>query len=420
MRVLDLNTLWIDGGEGGVNTYLLEKARWLADSSVLKGRKIQHVIVVPGSRSERSRIGDSTVHTIESPSLPGNPQHRVIIDYSRVRAILQAERPDVVEVDSSYLLGHMAARALRDRPFALISFYHVHLPRLYTRAGRSWLRTSLARQTEEFSWRYARYCVRPCDCVVVATHDLHDRLLPRSFPPIEIVPLGVNLQLFRPRANGVRPHLPGIDPSRPVVLYVGRLGREKDLQVLFDAHAKIESELGAQLLLAGDGPLRHRAERLAKSRRGVVCTGICPYGERLAELYRAADVLAVPGRNETFSLIVLEAWASGLPVVAANEGGPSELLRGVEGALAQAGDSKDFAAKLRLALERSRKGSPPACHRALTGYSWESTFTRLLEVYESVLHRKHRAAEALKQEPLDHKPTAQLSNLRMEGPRCFD
>jgi glycosyltransferase involved in cell wall biosynthesis len=383
MRVLDLNTLYIDGGEGGVNTYLREKARCLADPEALGGRKIHHAMVVPGASTRKEALGASTLYTLKSPRVPGNAQHRLLVDFARIGAILKEEKPDVIEIDCSYLLGHVARRALRPRKPAIVGFYHVHLPRLYTRAGRSWLGSKVSRRTETFAWRYARLCAKPCDRVVVTTRDLHSRLQGKGFPRLEIVPLGVNLELFRPRVNGTRPRVDGIDPARPVVLYVGRLSREKDLQVLYDAHTELRDHCGTQLLIAGDGPLRRQAARLARSRPGVVYSGVCPYGERLADLYRSADVLAVPGRNETFSLIVLEAFASGLPVVAVDEGGPSELCRGAPGDLARAGDARDFAAKLRAALN-GRVPSYYCRSQVEARYSWESTFNRLLDVYESI------------------------------------
>jgi len=387
MRVLDLNTLWIDAGEGGVNTYLREKARWLAESSVLRGRSIRHALVVPGGRTGIARIGSTTVYTLKSPRLPANPQHRVLISLGRVAEILREESPDIVEVDTSYVLGHTASRALLGRKAAIIGFHHAHLPWLYTRPGRSAIRNRLARRTEPLAWAYSRWCSSPCDVVAVSTRDMLERLSGRGFPPLVHVPLGVNLDLFRPRVNGSKAAFPGVDPERPVVLYVGRLGREKELSVLFEAHRELQVESGVQLLLAGDGPLRRTAQRFARSRRGVVYAGICPYGERLAELYRAADVLAVPGRSETFSLIVLEASASGLPVVAADAGGPVELCRHGLGTLARAGDARDFAVKLRTAL--ARPGVCEASRRHVEGhYSWEGTFTRLLDVYESVLSKR--------------------------------
>jgi len=110
---------------------------------------------------------------------------------------------------------------------------------------------------------------------------------------------------------------------------------------------------------------------------------MCAYGEKLAQLYWSADVLAVPGRNETFSLIVLEAFASGIPVVAADQGGPAELLRPDVGGLARPGDADDFATKVSAVLN-ARIQSSVCRHHVETSYSWERTFSRLLEVYESL------------------------------------
>ena len=124
--------------------------------------------------------------------------------------------------------------------------------------------------------------------------------------------------------------------------------------------------------------------RFARRVPGVVYLGNCPYGEELARLYRSADVLVVPGANETFSLILLEALASGLPVVAARQGGPAEILRPGCGELARPGDPADFAAKIRSVLAGPPLG--PACRRhAESHYSWEATFQGLLEVYRSAI-----------------------------------
>ncbi|HVR74562.1 MAG TPA: glycosyltransferase [Planctomycetota bacterium] len=384
MRVLDLNTLYIDGGEGGVNTYLREKARCLGDRAGFPGEAVRHTIVVPGAATRRSSLGSSGLYTIRSPRILGNAQHRVLVDFTRVKAILEAERPDVVEVDSSYFLARVAARVLARRHVPIIGFHHVHLPLLYTRPSRNWLRHAFSKRTEPLAWRYTRYCTEPCDRLVVTTQDMHARLERRALPRLEVVPLGVNLDIFRPRAGGARPAVPGVDPTRPVILHVGRLSAEKDLDVLYDAHAILLRQCGAQLVVAGDGPLRRQAARLARSRAGFVYLGICPYGEQLAQLYRSADVLAVPGRNESFSLIVLEAFASGLPVVAVSQGGPSEICRPGLGELARPGDAGDFAAKVRLVLASGISGS--ACRRHVeSSCSWEQTFGRLLKVYECAL-----------------------------------
>ena len=388
MRVLDLNTLYIDGGEGGVNTYLREKSRCLEEiGRGMNGHArgpIRHTIVVPGIKNRKTTLGASKLYTVKSPRVPGNAQHRLLVNFPRIAAILREEQPDLVEVDCSFFLGHVAARALRPRRVPIIGFYHVHLPMLYTRPVRNVLRRKFRRQTEPLAWLYARYCVKPCTRIVVATKDLHQRLAGRAFPPLEVVPLGVNLSLFRPRKNGTRPAVSGIDPRRPVVLFVGRLSKEKDLDMLYAAHRELEKESGTQLLIAGDGPLSREARRFARSRDGIVYLGTCAHGEKLAELYRSADVLAVPSPNETFSLIVLEAFASGLPVVAVKQGGPSEICAPGIGTLATPGDAADFAAKLRTVLQGNVNPSECRIH-VENSYSWDRTFHRLLEVYQSTL-----------------------------------
>jgi len=122
MRICDLTTLWIDGGTGGgVNTYLAEKARYLAQRG-----GTEHVIVVPGERTRKQRLYGSTLYTIKSPRLPANPPHRVLWNLSAVTKILQDELPSVVEVDCAYLLGKVAADALRSRNVPVVGFYHVH------------------------------------------------------------------------------------------------------------------------------------------------------------------------------------------------------------------------------------------------------------------------------------------------------
>jgi alpha-1,6-mannosyltransferase len=183
-----------------------------------------------------------------------------------------------------------------------------------------------------------------------------------------------------------------------VVLYVGRLSREKDLEVLFTAHRDCLGPAGAQLVIAGDGPLHRKVRRFACATAGVAYLGMRAYGDDLARLYRSADVLAVPGRYETFSLIVLEALASGLPVVAARQGGPAEILPGI-GELAEPGDALDFGRKV-LAVLREPLASSVYRDHVERLYSWEKTFDGLLELYRTLAGEKggRRPVAALAEE----------------------
>lgn len=381
MRIFDLTTLYLDGGDGGVNTYLLEKARFLEKL----GRSVEHIVLVPGAATSTRRFSSTRVHILRSPRLPGNPQHRVLVDFPRIGAILRQESPDIVEVDCSYLLGHVAARALRPRRVPVVGLYHVHLPMLYARRARSRLRNIFTRITEPLAWRYARYCARPLKRLIVTSRDMHRRLSARNFSRLELVPLGVNPEIFRPGA-GRRERLPGLDPRRPVVLYVGRLSPEKDLEVLFRAHRILHRERGSQLLIVGQGPLAGWTRRLARREPGVLYRGPCAYGEELAALYRSADVVAVPGPNESFGLVVLEALACGRPVVAVDRGGPTAILdQPGLGLLARPGDPADLAAKIGQSLAGPTVGEWERRRFAEENFTWEKSFEKLLAVYESAI-----------------------------------
>ena len=385
MRICDLTTLYIDGGEAGFNTYLREKARFLAQQD-----GVEHIAIVPGAATGQRVLDRTTVHSIASPRIPWNPLHRLLVNLPSVARILRQFSPDVVEVDPSYILGHVAAEALAGRGARVFGFHHVHLP-FHARLMGARLPTMLARPladiTERFSWRYLAWCMRPLERIFVASRDILDRLRARGFDRLEHVPLGVNLSLFQPRDAGRLP------APRQTVLYAGRLNEEKEIEVLFDAFRRLSAirtgacEDAPRLLVVGEGPMRPLAEAMARDHDNVELRGFLPYGAAMAHVYREADVLVMPGRNESFGLACVEALASGLPVVAISRGGPRDVVTPEVGALARPGDPADLAEKISGVLARAHNGTAHAlacsCRsHAEEHFSWERTFRRILDVYE--------------------------------------
>jgi glycosyltransferase involved in cell wall biosynthesis len=265
-----------------------------------------------------------------------------------------------------------------------VGFYHTHLPSFYARPLTQRYGSMVSQRIEALAWIYVAYCMKPLDKVLVASHDIYKRLVENTHKDVEQVPLGVNLNLFQERSG--KANTPA--GKRPVILYVGRLSQEKDLFVLFEAFRLLNRQGGYQLRIVGDGPLRAKTEKFVRMTPHVRYEGLVPYGQRLAEMYATADILALPSQNETFGLTVLEALASGIPVVAINQGGPSNLLHPGVGTLAAPGDPADFAEKLASVLADTTMR-----HQCRTyveqHFSWEKTFVALLEIYEN-LHRTTR------------------------------
>lgn len=382
MKICDLTTLFTEGAESGMNTYLREKARYCSAHP-----EHEHVVIVPARETGRESWFGNRVHRIKSRRLPWNVDHRLLFDHGAVRSILRQERPDVVEVDCAYFLGRVARSALPAVP--IVGFYHVHLPTFIARPGTSRFGAPIGWTVEQLAWAYTRFCQRPCDRLIVSSRDVHDRLAAKGFARLEHTPLGVNLGLFRPL-----PAAPD-GPDRPdrngaaaptTILYVGRLSHEKDLDVLLGAFERLEGGR-YRLEIVGDGPLRGALEQRARGRPNVTFRGFLPYGDELARIYARADLFVNPSPNETFSLSILEALASGLPVVAARRGGPIDLVDATVGALAEPGDPRDFARCIE-GLAHHRPDAALCRRHVVERFSWDRTFDRLVAVYAAEIERR--------------------------------
>lgn len=147
--------------------------------------------------------------------------------------------------------------------------------------------------------------------------------------------------------------------SRPeVVLAVGRLSPEKGLDVLIDAFGRSQRPT-ARLVIAGEGPERARLERQARDLGLAERVIFLGHVTEIGPLYRRARVLAVPSRTEAFGMVVVEALAHGLPIVATACTGPTEILDGGRyGRLVPVGDASALAAGIDLALDDVGEAAP--------------------------------------------------------------
>jgi alpha-1,6-mannosyltransferase len=169
-------------------------------------------------------------------------------------------------------------------------------------------------------------------------------------------------------------------------VFLGRLAREKQLDVVLEAWPEVERRTGATLLLVGDGPARRRLEAHSESRR-VVWLPFVSDRNLTADLLAAADLYVAPGPAETFGLSALEAMAAGIPVLSVDRGGVADRIRvSGAGALYPAGDPHALAeAAIRLLHGDLRSLGQTARRYAEEHHSWPAAFGRIFEVYREVL-----------------------------------
>lgn len=170
--------------------------------------------------------------------------------------------------------------------------------------------------------------------------------------PVRAISNGVAVERFFPgRRDLALMKQWGLPTDRPIILYVGRIDRDKSLSILIRAFRLITEKRPAHLVLTGDGDRREVCEKLVRAlglTNAVTFTGsLAHQSVALPRLYRLATVFAIPSTIETQSIVTLEAMASGLPVVAARAGALTDLVEDdVTGCLFSPGDAADCAAKI--------------------------------------------------------------------------
>lgn len=369
MHLVDITMFYAAEG-GGVSTYLNAKAHWLARRS-----QVRHTIISPNVETSDDAV--PALVKIPAAGLPGFHGFRMPLSVAGPARVLAAVRPDLVEAGDA---GHCAWAALRmckryDIP--AVAFYHSDLPRLVQpRLGR-WI----ARGT----CRYLANLYRQFDLVLAPSQVMVQQLEEIGVHGAVHQPLGIDSSVFRPqrRDDGLRAQL-GLDHDTRLLVYAGRFTPEKKLHVLLDAVDKLGDPY--HLVLVGGGGPVPAGERVSH----------IPFRRdqrQLARLLASCDVLVHPGDCETFGLIVLEAMACGLPVVATTGGGVAELVDAETGILAEPNDVDSLAGAIEAIYGRDRERMGQAARRkAADRYDWNEILPQVLGRYDGLLSGYPRMA----------------------------
>jgi glycosyltransferase involved in cell wall biosynthesis len=232
---------------------------------------------------------------------------------------------------------------------------------------------------ESVAWGYMHWFYGQLDTVFVNSKEYRQSWIKRGFDPAKLktLPRGLDTELFHPdRRDPAFFERFGTCNGEVRLLYVGRISREKDLDLLAAAYHRLRGEeLPVQLFVVGHGPY---SEAFAKSLPEAVFTGYLR-GTELATAYASADVFVFPSTTDTFGNVILEAQACGLPVVVSDSGGPKELVKeNCNGLITKSHDVDDFARAIRILVTNSalREQMSRSARNSVTDRSWPSAFRR--------------------------------------------
>lgn len=375
---------------GGIKTYLLEKARYVGSRPELR-----HIMVVPGAEDAIVSGEGWRQYQLRGPRIPAHPPYRFLLATSSFKRIVEHERPDVIEVGSPFFVPWLTRWANRRLQAPMVWYYHSHLPRLAAPdPARASSANRFASRTLE---HYVRFLGAQFPMVICGSRFAARELATLGVSKIRRVPLGVDLDHWHPdrraRATHTRQAL-GL-PEGPLALYAGRFATEKRVDVVLQAWPEIQRRTGFRLALVGDGP----AAAALRAHPHAAAASWLPWQtdrDHLADLIASADLYLAPGPAETFGLSVLEAMASGLPVLGVDAGAGAELIQDSgAGRCYEDGHAEDLVA----AAASLVAADLPSLGRQARGFAerhhdWAQVLDRTFGVYAEVASGKSAAAEA--------------------------
>jgi alpha-1,6-mannosyltransferase len=392
LKICDL-TQFYSPLSGGVKRYVHEKADYIRN-----GTNDEHLLIVPGEKTERIAGERSCVYSIRSPLISRTARYRALLDLRSVGEILEREQPDIIESSDPYQVGWKAIAFGKAARIPVVAFYHSHFPEAYLRGASKFLGHRAGKSLMSAAQRYVRKMYNRFEATLVPSEPLAQILEGWGVRNTRLVPLGVNTKNFThgPDDSAETRKALGVAPGLNLLLYVGRLAPEKNTTALFQAFKLLEKRRPNeyQLLVIGDGPQRQQLLRLEAETQSVKWIRYCTDPFELARYYRAADLFVHPGTQETFGLVALESQACGTPVI----GIRGSRLDGIilHGQEDWAGENNPAA--LADAIERFRARDlkalgRAAAQKAAAEYAWPAVFDRLFCIYRDVCanYRRSRA-----------------------------
>lgn len=366
----------------------------------LARRGHESLIFAPGDAP--TGYADAPVIGLPGFHFPLYPELRLASPFVNVESRLAAFKPDLVHLVNPALLGLAGLRHARRLRVPVVASYHTDIPGYAEQYyGLGALRDSI--------WAYFRWVHNQADLNLCPSRFTMAQLQAHGFERIKLWEHGVDTLRFSPRrySETWRARLSGGDVHAPLLLYVGRLAPEKRVEWL---HPLIESLPGARLAIVGDGPMRRKLEGLFAD-TPTVFTGYLQ-GDDLAHAYASAGLFVFPSASETFGNVVLEAMASGLPVIAPRAGGPVDHVQdGYNGFLFAPNDLAEMVALVRWLAwnpEHTRRLGAQAREYAQS-QSWEEILDRLLDEYTTLV-RARESRHSPELSPLDRQtPFARLN-----------
>ena len=318
------------------------------------------------------------IHGIKGIPLPLYPELKLAIPTPKIRKKLERFKPDLVHVVNPAVLGVGGIYYAKTMNIPLVASYHTHLPQYLQHYGLGSL--------EGLLWELLKLGHNQAKLNLCTSTAMVNELVTHGIERVDLWQRGVDTEMFQPHlaSKQMRSRLSNGHPEHPLLLYVGRVSPEKQIDQIKPV---LEAIPDAHLAIVGDGPHREVLETHFAGTQ----THFIGYlqGLELASAFASADAFIFPSRTETLGLVLLEAMAAGCPVVAANSGGiPDIVTNGVNGYLFDPLDPNGAitATQRLLAAKEEREQLRMNARKEAEKWGWSAATLQLRSYYQAVLN----------------------------------
>ncbi|MFH1727485.1 MAG: glycosyltransferase [Pseudomonadota bacterium] len=383
MLFCDIASFYSNTG-GGVRTYHNQKLKFFETQEWHK-----YIMIAPSHTDKVEHLPGGTIYWIKAFRFDANYYH--LYNPFKIRKIISDYKPDVVELGSPYLDYWITKLAISNKVPIKTAFYHCDFPDSYVRPFFENKIGFAEGFATKLCYKYVKYIYSKLDTTLVASKFIAEKLSNLGLENILQSSLGVDTEIYnkKKRDEEFRKEL-GINPEDKALLYAGRFGPEKGIKVLIDASENITNNKKTHLIYAGTGPYLEAIKEIAKKFENVHYLGYIKDPTNLAQIYASADGFISPGPQETFGLGIIEALASGLPILSADEGAGVELVKDYGcGLFFKAWDKASLSQKaIELISNDYTEGLEAAQKNLVSTYNWNTIFSKNIEYYEKLRDKK--------------------------------
>lgn len=317
------------------------------------------------------------IYGVSGFPLPLYPELKLALPRPSIGVALEQFRPDLIHVVNPAVLGLGGLYYAKMLQIPLVASYHTHLPQYLQHYGLGML--------EPVMWELIKASHNQAQLNLCTSTAMIEQLREHGILNLDLWQRGVDTETFHPSlvSSEMRSHLSQGHPESPILLYVGRLSAEKEIERIKPV---LEAIPNARLALVGDGP--HRSA-LEKHFAGTP-THFVGYltGKELGAAFASSDAFVFPSRTETLGLVLLEAMAAGCPVVAARSGGiPDIVTDGVNGYLFNPADEQGAITATQRLLERQEERETLRQNARMEAerWGWAAATRQLQNYYRTVV-----------------------------------